>query len=200
MITRHNEVAGEIVHLNQKTLTPSAVRDEPYINSCVKELQDANETDEIISTDNDRGDILIRGFWSRGTHCVVDVRVTDTDSKAYQTRDPMKVLASQEKAKKNQYLEPCLHHRRHFTPFVVSTDGLMGREANYVTKRLAAILAERWNRPYSQVCGFVKARLNIAIVRATHLCIRGSRIPASKISRHIPLWEDGSGLSLFNHK
>ena len=114
MITHHNEVAGEIIHLTQKALTPSAVHDKPFINSFTKEPKDANETDEVISTDNKRGDILIRGFWSRGTHYVVDVRVTDTDTKTYQARDPMKVLASQEKSKKAQYLEPCLHHRRHF--------------------------------------------------------------------------------------
>ena len=187
MITRHNEVADKIIHLTQKALTPSAVRDKPFINCRAKETKDANDTNSIINTNNDRGDILIRGFWSRGTRCVVDVRVIETDAKTYQSRDIIKVLASQEKCKKAQYLEPCLHHRPNFTPFVVLTGGLMGLEAKYFTKQLAAILAERWNRPYSQVCGCVKARLNIDIVRATHLCICGSRIPASKISTHISL-------------
>ena len=122
MITRHNEVAGEITNLTQKALPPSAVCEEPFIHSRTKEPKGSNCTDEIISTDNERGDILIRGFWSRGTHCVVDVRVTDTDAKTYQARDPIKILASQEKSKKSQYLESCLHSRRHFTPFVVLTD------------------------------------------------------------------------------
>jgi hypothetical protein len=33
---------------------------------------------------------------------------------------------------------------------------------------------------------------------ATHLCLRGSRIPTSQMSR-LPQWEDTPGLSLFHH-
>jgi hypothetical protein len=52
------------------------------------------------------------------------------------------VIQSQEKEKKKKYLEPCLEQRRHFTPLVVSTDGLLGREAStFATKRLAQKLA-----------------------------------------------------------
>ena len=39
------------------------------------------------------------------------------------------------------------------------------------------------------------ARMSIAIV-ATHICIRGSRIPMSRMSQH-PQWEDGAGHRLF---
>jgi hypothetical protein len=129
----------------------------------------------------------------------VDVRVTDTDAKSYRHRDPAKVLISQqEKEKKRKYLEPCLEQRRHFTPFVCSTDGMLGHEASTFAKRLAAKLANKWQRTYSQVCGYyVKARLSIAIVRTTHLCLRGSRIPTHQISTRCPLWEDGAGLALF---
>ena len=59
MITRHNEVAGEIIHSTQKALAPSSARDGPCVNSRVKELKDANETNEMTSTDNDRGDVLM---------------------------------------------------------------------------------------------------------------------------------------------
>jgi hypothetical protein len=97
--------------------------------------------------------------------------VTDTDAPSYRTRDPASVLKSQEKEKKWKYLEACLEERRHFTPFVVSTDGMMGREANMFAKRLSAKLAKKWQKPYSQVCGYVNTRLSIAIVRATHLCL-----------------------------
>jgi hypothetical protein len=33
------------------------------------------------SLKEDRGDILIRGLWSRGTDCIIDVRITDVDAK-----------------------------------------------------------------------------------------------------------------------
>jgi hypothetical protein len=54
----------------------------------------------------------------------------------------------------------------------------------------------KWERPYSVVRGFVSARMSVAIVRATHLCLRGSRVPLSQISRR-PQWEDRAGLGLF---
>jgi hypothetical protein len=119
--------------------------------------------------------------------------VTDTDAKAYCSRDPHKVLALQECKKKKKYLTACLKQRRHFTHFVVSTDGLIGREAAELLKRLSLRLTDKWEQPYSVVHGFVNAWMSIAIVRASHLCLRGSRIPVSQISRR-PLWEDQAGL------
>jgi hypothetical protein len=63
------------------------------------------------------------------------------------------------------------------------------------------MLAEKWDeKPYpEQVCGYVNARMSIAIVRATHLCIRGSRIPTGKMCNRLPQWEDKAGLGLFRH-
>jgi hypothetical protein len=201
VIFRHNEIRDELVHMAGKALTPSAVRDEPLIRPCrnVEKVNTcpATQTNAKPASEDDRGDILLRGFWARGTDCIVDVRVTNTDAKSYRHRDPSKVIATQEKEKKRKYLEPCLEQRRHFTPFVCSTDGLLGREAQTFAKRLAAKLASKWQKTYSQVCGYVKARLSIAIVRATHLCLRGSRIPAHLISNRRPQWEDGAGLALF---
>jgi hypothetical protein len=86
----------------------------------------------------------------------------------YRHSDPAKVIAMQEKEKKWKYLEPCLEQQRHFTPFVCSTDGLLGCEAETFAKRLAAKLAIKWQKTYSQVCGYVKACLSIAIIHATH--------------------------------
>jgi hypothetical protein len=87
----------------------------------------------------------------------------------------------------------------HFTPFVVSTDGLIGKEANTLLKKVSSLLAEKWKKPYSVVCGYVNAQMSIAIVRATHLCLRGSRIPTSQMSNRCPQWEDKAGLGLFRH-
>jgi hypothetical protein len=109
------------------------------------------------------------------------------------------VLEAQEREKKRKYLEPCVQQRRHFSPFVVSTDGMLGKEAKVLMRTLAARLAEKWEKPYSEVCGYVNARMSIAIVRATHRCLRGSRIPTGRMSSRLPLWEDKAGLGLFRH-
>ena len=108
-----------------------------------------------------------------------------------------KVLEENEKAKKKKYLGDCLNQRRHFTPFVVSADGLIAREAKSLLRKISSLLAVKSGKSYSEVCGFVNARMSIAIVRATHLCLRGSRIPTSKMSSRRPFWEDSMGISLF---
>jgi len=204
VIFRHNEIRDELVNLASRAFTPSAVRDEPLIHGRANEKEktspakNANQNidKEAATGEDERGDLLIRGFWTPGTDCILDVRVTDTDAKSYCNRTPSKVLESHEKEKKRKYLGSCLENRRHFTPFVISVDGLLGREAQTFAKRLAVKLAGKWQKPYSQVCGYVKARLSIAAVRATHLCLRGSRVPAHNISARFSQWEDGAGLSM----
>jgi hypothetical protein len=125
---------------------------------------------------DDRGDILLRGLWTRVTECIVDLRVTDTDAPSY-TRNPASILRSKEKEKKPKYLEACLEQRRHFTPCMVSTDGIMGHEASTFAKHLSTKLAKKWQKPYSQVFRYINTRLSIAIVRTTHLCLGGSQVP-----------------------
>ena len=124
--------------------------------------------------------------------------MTDADAKSYCKRTTSKVLDRvTRKGKKRKYLGSCLENRRHLSPFVISVDGLLGREkAQTFEKRLAVKLAGKWQKPYSQVCGYAKARLSIAAIRATHLCLRDSRVPAQNISTRFSQWEDGAGLSM----
>lgn len=207
VISRHNEIRDELADLASKALYPSAVRDEPKIHpsrpavkKSAKESSSTPVNRNLTKNQNeDRGDVLVRGLWAHGTDCIIDVRITDTDAKSNRSKDPMKVLATHEREKKRKYLEPCLDQRRHFTPFVVSTDGLVGKEATTLLKKLSELLAEKTGKPYPEVCGYVNARLSIAIVRATHLCLRGSRVPTSRMSNRRPQWEDGAGLSLHRH-
>jgi hypothetical protein len=55
---------------------------------------------------------------------------------------------------------------------VVSTNGLFGREAKTLLKKLSSLLAKKREKPYSEVCGYVNAQMSITIVRATHLCLQ----------------------------
>lgn len=82
-------------------------------------------------------------------------------------RDPATVHETQEKEKMKKYLEPSLVQRRHVSPFVASTDGLLGKESKVVLPILSLLLATKWDTTYSEVSGFVNARNSVAIVRAT---------------------------------
>ena len=125
--------------------------------------------------DETRGDVGVHGFWQNGKTCIMDFRITDTDAPSYIRRPPEKVLEAQEKEKKRKYASACRERRKDFTPMVYSVDGMPGREAKFAEKRLAALLAEKWHRPYSQMAHYVRSRMAISIVRANSLLIRGSR-------------------------
>jgi hypothetical protein len=100
--------------------------------------------------------------------CIIDVRITDLDAKSNCSRDPMKVLAVHEREKKKTYLEPCLEQRRHFNPFLLSTDGLIGKESKLLLKKLSALLSEKWEKPYSEVCGRLHQRPDEHCHRVCH--------------------------------
>jgi len=91
-----------------------------------------------------RSDLLIRGFWEGSTDTIIDVRVTNLDSKSYKNLPPKKALERQEKKKEKKYCKPCENQRHHFTPFLVSTDGTYAFEARSFLKRLAKLLVEEW--------------------------------------------------------
>ena len=91
----------------------------------------------------ERGDAGVHAFWKRGRTAIFDVRITNTESRSYRNRDFEKVLASQEKEKKDKYLASCHEMRKDFTPLVYSVDGIAGREAKAAEKRLASYLAKK---------------------------------------------------------
>ena len=129
--------------------------------------------------------------------CIVDVRITNTDNNSQRnTLDPLKVLEKHEQEKKRKYLAKCLVQQRAFTPFVVSCDGLIGREAEGLLRRLLELLSNKWDQPYSVTHGYVKSRIGFAIVCATNYCLRGPRIPGTYICPKVK-WEGGSGLGLY---
>jgi hypothetical protein len=179
LISRHNEIRDELSDLASKALAPSAVRDEPKIHTCRNPEEKSDKENQANSVkrlfrnnrDEDRGDILIRGLWSRITGCIIDVRITDVDAKSNRSKDSDKVLEAHEREKEKKYLGACLEQRRHFSPFVASTDGLLGKEAKILLRKLSSMLAKKWEKPYSEVCGYVNARMSIAIIRATLLLV-----------------------------
>ena len=91
----------------------------------------------------ERGDAEVHGFWERGRPCIFDVRITDTDAQSYCNKDVPKVLAAQEKEKKDKYLKACHEMRKDFTPMVYSVNGVAGREARSAEKHLATASAAK---------------------------------------------------------
>jgi len=122
------------------------------------------------------------------TDTIVNVRVTNLDSKSLRNLPPKKALEPQDKEKKKKYCKPCENQRRHFTPFVVSTDGLYSFEAKAFLKRLAKLLTVEWDKSYLTVRGLINARMSFALVQAT------KSMHQSMSNRF--RWEGGAGLGL----
>ena len=123
-----------------------------------------------------KGDLLIRDLWKNRTGSVHDMRVMNTDAKCHSAKPPEKYLQEPERAKKRMYLEACLQQCRHFCPFVSLVDIFLGVAVTATLKRIASRLDTKWRQPYSRTCGYVKSRIAITMVRATHWCIWGSRV------------------------
>jgi hypothetical protein len=130
---------------------------------------------QTTNTTEERGDISCHSFWAKQRDTIFDVRITDSDAPTHRTVEVPKLLARQEKEKKSKYLQSCLEMRKDFTPLVYTVDGVAGREARSAEKRLAALLADKWKRSYSQMVYYVKVRIQLSLVRTTSLLIRGSR-------------------------
>ncbi|KAL7523651.1 hypothetical protein ACHAXR_000265, partial [Thalassiosira sp. AJA248-18] len=125
--------------------------------------------------DDARGDVSVHGLWKHGSTCILDIRITDTDSKSYEASSSSKVLEKAAKTKKDKYAEACLERRRSFTPLVYSVDGMACKEAKAFEKRIASLLASKHDRPYSEMVGFVRSRMSLAIIRSNTLLLRGAR-------------------------
>ena len=65
--------------------------------------------------------------------------------------------------------------RASFTPICVSVDGLLGKETDFLIRHLCDLLCVKWERPFSLVMNWIRACMSFAILRATLLCVRGSR-------------------------
>ena len=133
--------------------------------------------------------MLVQGLWNKGIGCVLDTLVTDTVARSYLELSSAKVLKAEKKLKKDKYLAPCLARRRGFMPLVYSVDGTAGKEAKSFERRIASLLPEKWDRPYSEMVGYVRGRMGLAIIHHNTTFLRGS---GSKYRKVLEI-EDAAG-------
>ena len=72
--------------------------------------------------------------------------------------------------------------RAFFTHFVVSTDGMLGREANFLLKQLTQRISMKWDKPLGQVTGLAVHKALICYHQAANLCLCGFRTKWSQQS------------------
>ena len=172
IIQRHNEIRDCLGDIASHVWTH--VIKEPVVREA-----DVNNGDDGLQLD-----LGTRGVWQPQMAALFDIRVIDTDAPSHRMCSPEAILETGAKEKKWVYEQAVVEWRGNFTPIVLSVDGLLHREAERFLKRIAANLAHKWEMPYSQTCGYVRARLAFAIIRATSLCLRCSQVK----------WRSGLGM------
>eukprot|EP00957_Ditylum_brightwellii_P024887 1881857-Ditylum_brightwellii.AAC.1 len=65
-------------------------------------------------------------------------------------------------------------------------------------KQLARALSKKWACHMSYGLNYITTMMSIAVVRATHRCLRGSRVPSKQTNPDFLPFEDGTGLALMN--
>ena len=58
---------------------------------------------------------------------------------------------------------------------LATCDAVLDKEPEVYFKRLSAILAKKWKSSYAKTVGFMKACMQICILRLVSLCLRGCR-------------------------
>ena len=77
---------------------------------------------------------------------------------------------------------------------VYSVDGIPGAEALDAQKRLSVLLSYKLKREYSEMCGFVRVRMSLAILRSKILILRGPCDKGARIQKR-PELTDGAVMS-----
>ena len=182
---RHNEIRDITATL--LTEVCSNVSTEPALQPLSGERM-SNLT--ANTDDGARADIRARGFWNASQDAFFDVRVFYPNASSNRSSDPSAAYRKHEQAKKREYGQR-IREIEHgvFTPLVLSTTGGMGREATTFYRRLADMTASKRQQPYPTVMGWLRCRLSFASLRASIMCIRGSRS-----SLHRPIF--GSDIAL----
>ena len=173
---RHNEIRDAVGDI--ASLLWANVHREPVIREPV------NEETALVA------DLLVRGVWSPQRDASFDIRVTDTDSISYRTRTPQAILASAEREKKQKYHRACEDRHICFTPLVTGVDGALAPEFDQFLRRVSFGLSLKWERCYSDILNWVRTRISYSVLRATSVCIRGTRTKWRRLGV-----EDGASFS-----
>ena len=138
-----------------------------------------NQLDGATANQQDgaRLDISANGVWGgRFEKTYFDVRILNPLAPSNRNQGLSGMYRTHERAKKRAY-EQRIQEVEHssFTPLVLSANGGMGNEALTFYRRLASLLAEKWDSHYSTTLGWLRCRLSYSLLRSAIQAIRGAR-------------------------
>ena len=106
----------------------------------------------------------------------LDVRVFNPLANSNRLTSLDKCFSKHEKEKKRAYEQRVLEvEHASFVPLVLSATGGMAKEATNFYKRLASLLAEKWDQSYNNTLYWLRCSLSFSLLRSAIQCIRGAR-------------------------
>ena len=188
-IQRHDYLKQLLANcLQQATTTQSVQMEQPIIlPPRANRANAANNNSQVAagtgsSRRDPRMDIRVKGLRGLGETDDIDIRITHLDCPSYIEGDQdVETLFTEHHVnpRRAMYEEACRQLRHHFTPFVVSTDGVMSNPAKDFFKLLATKTAEKWGADSAGKRGVIvahlRAKIGAAIVRGSSWCVRGER-------------------------
>ena len=104
------------------------------------------------------------------------MRVTNPDCESQKNMTLKAVLNKHEQEKKRQYNQRIMNiEHGTFTPLIFTTTGVMGHENDLYHKALAHKISKSKGDRYDDVMQYLRTKLSFLAMKATLLCLRGSR-------------------------
>ena len=135
-----------------------------------------------ITGEGARLDVAANGFWGgRYERAYFDVKIFNPHAASnrqqclaatYRRHERITIRAYEQRVREVEHGS--------FTPLVMSLSGGCGNAASTCFKRLASMLAEKWDQPYSNTLAWMRCKLSFALLRSAIQCIRGAHSSSSQ--------------------
>ena len=137
------------------------------------------------TADGARLDIAVNGFWGgQFERTFLDVRIFNPHAPANKNTTISKCYRKHEAEKKRAYEQRILEvEQSTFTPLIFSATGGMAKQSTTFYKRLASLLADKWEHSYSSTLSWLRCLLSFSLLRSAIQCIRGARSSCGHASR-----------------
>ena len=158
---RHNEIRDTVSAWLSEVCSNVSV--EPHLQPVTGEILGGASAN---TEDGARLDVAADGFWGgRYERAFFDVRVFNPHAPTNKQQCLASTYRRHEREKMRAY-EQRVREVEHgsFTPLVMSLSGGVGNAANVCYKRLASMLSDKWDQPYSTTLAWMRCKLSFSLL------------------------------------
>ena len=168
---RHNHIANLLAkHCISANL--HGVETEPTLTPLSGEILNAGANTDYGA----RSDVKVIGFYDDLKVALFDVKIIHANAPSYESKSISSILKTAENSKIREYGQRVnLIEGASFTPFVMTSNGVLGKQASMAIKVLATRISIRTKTPYAKVISLLRCDFSFALLRAAIICITGSR-------------------------